>query len=222
MNDPNQPPGSGDPHEPELELDLPPPPRSATPAPRPSMSNPGLAAVRSAARAQPLAAAPQKATSARLKENASDTVLNAFSILSEVLDDFKSSDRFFKYKALVLTIWLLLSVGAFGVACPGGGGATNDLDATLVLAGEASAPVYMVKNDSSDAWQDVEIIVNGKYRATQSRVEASGGNVTLSPAVLWDEAGKRAPSSLTINDITVKARDPEAEVPLLRGGAPVR
>lgn len=219
MNDPNQPP-DGAPQEPELELDLPPPPRASTPSPRPSMSNPGLAAVRSAARVQPLAAAPRKATGARLKENASDTVLNAFSILSEVIDDFKSSDRFFKYKALVLTIWLLLSVGAFGVACPGGG-SSNDLDAALVLAGEANAPVYMVKNDSSDAWEDVEIIVNGKYRATQSRVEASG-NVTLSPAVLWDEAGKRAPSSLTISDISVKARAPEAEVLLLRGGAPVQ
>jgi len=185
------------------------------------MSNPGLAQVRSAARAQPLAAAPKKAAGARLKENASDTVLNAFSILSEVVDDFKSSDRFFKYKALVLTTWLLLSVGAFGVACPGSG-VSNDLSATLVLAGEASAPVYMVKNDSSDAWEDVEIIVNGKYRATQAKVEASGGNVTLSPAVLWDESGKRAPSSLTISDITVKAREPEAEVPLLRGGLPVQ
>lgn len=185
------------------------------------MSNPNLAAVRSAARAQPLAAAPKKATGERLKESASDTVLNAFSILSEVLDDFKSSDRFFKYKALVLTVWLLLSVGAFGVACPGGG-TTNALDATLVLAGEAGAPVYMVKNDGSDTWEDVEIIVNGKYRATQARVEASGGNITLSPAVLWDEGGKRAPSSLTINDITVKARDPEAEVALLRDGVPVQ
>jgi hypothetical protein len=218
VNDPNQPPGDGQNNEPELELDLPPPPRSSTPSPRPSMSNPRLAQVRSAAREQPLAAAPQRATGDRLKESASDTVLNAFSILSEVIDDFKSSDRFFKYKALVLTTWLLLSVGAFGVACPGSG-STNDLNASLVPAGDG---VYMVKNESSDVWQDVEIIVNGKYRATQSRVEASGGNVTLSPGILWDEAGKRAPSSLTISDITVKARDPEAEVPLLRGGAPVQ
>lgn len=218
MNDPNQPPGNGQNPEPELELDLPPPPRSSTPSPRPSMSNPGLAQVRSAARAQPLAAGPQKATGDRLKESASDTVLNAFSILSEVIDDFKSSDRFFKYKALVLTVWLLLSVGAFGVACPGGG-STNELNASLVPAGDG---VYMVKNESSDAWEDVEIIVNGRYRATQARVEASGGNVTLSPGVLWDESGKRAPSSLTISDITVKAREPEAEVPLLRGGSPVQ
>ena len=47
-------------------------------------------------------------------------------------------------------------------------------------------------------------------------------NVTLSPAILRDEARKRAPSSLTISDISVKARAPEAEVLLLRGGAPVQ
>lgn len=182
------------------------------------MSNPAMQQVRSAARTQPLEPAAKKATSQRLKEGAADTVLNSFSILSEVVDDFKSSDRFFKYKAMVLTIWLLLSVGAFGVACPSSG-PSNEINAVLVAAGEASAPVYMVKNESNETWQDVEIIVNGKYRSTMSQLEAGGGNATLSPAVLFDEAGHRAPNALQITDIVVKVREPEAEVPLLRGGA---
>lgn len=212
--DPNNPP-------PEPELELARPVRGAAPPPRPSVSNPQLQQVRSAARMQPLEPEPQKATSERLKEGAVDTVLNSFSILSEVVDDFKSSDRFFKYKALVLTIWLLLSVGAFGVACPSSG-PSNEINAVLVLAGDATSPVYMVKNESNDVWQDVEITVNGKYRATMSQLDAAGGNATLSPAVLFDDAGKRAPSSLRITDITVKVREPEAEVPLLQGGAPVQ
>lgn len=184
------------------------------------MSNPAMQQVRSAARAQPLEPEAKKAASERLKEGAADTVLNSFSILSEVVDDFKSSDRFFKYKALVLTIWLLLSVGAFGVACPSSG-PSNEINAVLVRAGDAASPVYMVKNESNEAWQDVEIVVNGKYRSTMSQLEAGGGNATLSPAVLFDEAGHRAPNSLQIADIVVKVRDPEAEVSLLRGGAVV-
>ncbi len=214
MTGPNDP--SQTPPEPELELARP----SPAPQPRPSVSNPGLQQVRSAARTQPLEAGPAKATSERLKEGAVDTVLNSFSILSEVVDDFKNSDRFFKYKALVLTIWLLLSVGAFGVACPSSG-PSNEINAVLVLAGDATAPVYMVKNESSDVWKDVEIIVNGTYRSTMSQLEAGGGNATLSPAVLFDDAGKRAPSTLSITEIVVKVRDPEAEVQLLHGGAPI-
>ena len=51
-------------------------------------------------------------------------------------------------------------------------------------------------------------------------VEAMGGNVTLSPAVLFDAEGKRAPSTLKVTDITVEVREPEASVVLLRGGVP--
>jgi hypothetical protein len=49
-----------------------------------------------------------------------------------------------------------------------------------------------------------------------------GGNLTLSSAVLFDDQGKRAPSAIQITDIVVKVRDPEGEVPLLKGGAPVQ
>lgn len=187
-----------------------------------SASNPNLqGGVRSAARAQPLPAAPapRKVTKERLKEGAADTLLNSVSILGEVLEDFRTSDKFFKYKALVLTLWFALSVGAFGVACPNDG-PTNEIDARLVVSGDATNPIYMVKNESKDVWESVEIVVNGGYRSTMATMEAMGGNVTLSPAVLFDQQGKRAPSSLRITDITVYVHEPEATVVLLKGGQP--
>jgi len=173
----------------------------------------------SASRLQPLPdEPPQKMTKERLQEGAADTILNTFSILGEVVEDFKNSDRFFKYKAMVITLWLALSVGAFGVACPSSG-VTNDIEAVLVVSGETNAPIYMVKNDSSDVWQDVEILVNGgAYRSTMTQLAAEGGSATLSAAVLFDAEGKRAPARLNITDIVVKVREPEAEVELLKGG----
>lgn len=184
------------------------------------MSNPNLQSVRTAARAQPLAAETKGPTSQRLKEGAADTVLNSVSILGEVIEDFRTSDRFFKYKALVLTLWGLLMIGSFGVACPAGG-PSNDIGAALVISGESTKPIYMVKNDSQEPWADVEIIVNGTYRSTMSQMPA-GGNATLSSAVLFDDKGKRAPSTLTISDIVVKVRDPESDVSLLVGGQPAK
>ena len=215
--DPSKPP------EPELELELARParPSSQPPSPRPSVSNPGLQAVRTAARAQPLAPEQQGPASKRLQEGAVDTLLNSVSILGEVIEDFRSSDRFFKYKALVLGLWLLLAVGAFGVACPTSG-PSNDIAASLIVSGDAAKPIYMVKNESSDVWQDVEIVVNGSYRATMSKMPGEGGSATLSPAVLFDDQGKRAPSNLRITEIVVKVRNPEAEVPLLAGGVPTK
>ncbi|MCC6336672.1 MAG: hypothetical protein IT380_22115 [Myxococcales bacterium] len=215
-DDPKQPPI----REPELELARPvrspsnPPARSS-----PSVSNPNLQGVRSAARAQPLPAAPapKKAAREKLKEGAADTILNSVSILGDVLEDFRTSDKFFKYKAMVLTLWFALTVGAFGVACPTNDGPSNEIEARLVV-GDGSPPVYMVKNESADAWENVEIVVNGGYRSTMATMEANGGNVTLSPAVLFDANGKRAPSTLAITDITVQVGDPEATVVLLKGG----
>lgn len=205
--------------EPELELARPARP-SAPPRPA-SVSAPRLQAVQSAARAQPLAPVERGLSGARLREGAADTLLNSFSILGEVVEDFRNSDRFFKYKAMVISLWLLLAIGSFGIACPSTG-PSNDINAVLVVSGEASAPIYMIKNESSDVWKDVEIVVNGKYRSTMTQMEPEGGNTTLSSAVLFDDSGKRAPSTLPISDIVVKVRDPEGEVALLRDGALVK
>lgn len=206
-------------NDPELELAR--PARPSAPPPRPSVSNPRLQAVQSAARAQPLAPEDRKITGQRIREGAADTILNSFSILGEVVEDFRSSDRFFKYKAMVISLWFLLAIGSFGVACPSSG-PSNDINAVLVVGNDGVAPVYMVKNESTETWEDVEIIVNGAYRSTMSQMPAEGGNATLSSAVLFDEKGKRAPDGLAITDIVVKVREPEAEVPLLQGGAVVQ
>ena len=199
-----------------LELDLPPPPLAATP------SNPNMRAVRSAMRDQPLAAEPRKKLDkAVIKEGAVDTLLNSVSILSELADDFRSSDRFFKYKAGVLVVWLMLSVTSVGVAC-GNQGPTNDINAVLVVGGDAAKTIYLVKNESLEVWQDVEVAVNGKYRATLAQMEANGGSIALSPAVLFDPAGAKAPANLVITDIVITVSEPNETVTLLRGGQLVK
>ncbi len=211
-----------DPKRPEVpDLELARPLRSSPSSPPTSSSSSGLHAVRTASREVPVAPAPKQAlTKERLKEGAVDTLLNSVSILGEVIEDFRTSDRFFKYKAMVLGTWFLLVVGAFGVACPSSG-PRNDIDARLVVSGDAASPIYMVQNESKEPWNDVVILVNGgKYRSTQTVMAPEGGSATLSPAVLYDETGKKAPSNLVITEIVVKVIDPDAEVVLLSGGQP--
>lgn len=184
-----------------------------------TVSNPGLQAVRTAHRSQPLGSGPQRTMSSdRLREGAVDTVLNSVSILGELAADFRSSDRYFKYKVFVLVAWALLSVSSITVACAGHG-PSNDIEATLITTGDASSPLYAVKNSSLEPWHDVEILVNGQYRTTQGEVEANAA-VALSSAVLFDAKGKRAPRGLRITDIVVKVAEPEADVGLLLKGQP--
>ncbi len=190
----------------------------SNPAYSPSPSAPS--GIRSAARLQPLQPpAPQGLTKARVKEGATETLLNSVGLLSDVVDDFKSSDRFFKYKAMVVASWLLLSISSVIVACPSQVGPSNDINAALVVGGEPSRPIYMVKNDGEKPWQDVEITVNGSYRAVQGTVKANGDSITLSPVMLFDQKGNKAPPTLVITDIEVHAGDPEGTAKLLAGGA---
>jgi hypothetical protein len=227
----------------ELDLDLPPPPDAApletvssAPAPLEPVSAPpaplesapaaapsiGSSAVRSASRELPLPAEPRPPLGkAVLQERLIDTVLNMGASLSELVEDFRSSDRFFKYKFAVLVVWGVLFTSSLTVAC-GQRGPTNDIHAVLVRAGDAAHPIYLVKNDSSAPWQDVEVLVNGAYRATSASLEANGGSITLSPAVLYDEAGNPAPSGLQVTDIVVSVIDPSETVTLLRSGEPVK
>ncbi len=176
-------------------------------------------------RAQPLdpqtEAAP-RLTKARIEATASDTVLNAFSILGEVLEDFKNADRFFKYKAGVLSTWFMLTALSFVVACPGSD-TENVLNAQLVIAGDASRPVYMIQNAGNSDWNQIEVLVNhGAFKSTLSELKNNGGNFTLSGAVLYTDEGVRAPSSLKIDAIEVRVRSPKASVLLMNAGQPTQ
>jgi len=171
----------------------------------------------SAARLQPVPDTGPRITGERLREGAADTALNAVGLLRDVWDDFKSSDRYFKYKAMVLVGWLALSVTSVGVACPSAAFRTNAMGARLVVAGDARSPIYMVKNDSTEPWQDVEVLVNGEYRSTAAQVDAQR-DITLSPVILYNSAGERAPSDLRISEIVVQIGD--EKVTVLEGGQP--
>jgi len=175
--------------------------------------------VQSAARLEPVPDAPlqRRITGEFLRAGATETALNVGGLLRDALDDFKSSDRYFKYKAMVLVSWLVLTVTSVGVACPSSGFRTNSFGARLVVAGDATSPIYMVKNEGAEPWQDVEVLVNGQYRSTAAQVDAQR-EITLSPVILYDSAGARAPAELRINEIVVQIND--EKVTLLEGGQP--
>lgn len=152
----------------------------------------------------------------QLPENAVDVALNVKASLSSFAQDFRRTDRYFKYKVFIVAAWVLLAIGAFGIACPKRNLA-NTLGAKLV-ASRDETPIYMIKNEGQEAWKDVEITVNRRYRATLSVVPGGNGTVTLSAAVLFDERGVKAPSRLHVVDIRMKSREPSADIVLLRGG----
>jgi hypothetical protein len=161
--------------------------------------------------------AQQPTANLRARERTAEILLNSAAMLSAMVDDFRRSDRYFKRKAVVVGAWLFLTASSFAVACPTQV-PSNSLEASVVVAGDTSRPVYMLRNEGHRPWREVEIIVNRSFRATLGQIDANGGNFTLSPAVLFDSTGAKAPGNLSITDIELRVRDPDVTTIVLHQG----
>jgi hypothetical protein len=158
---------------------------------------------------QPIATRPEppKDIKQRLKVEAENAALNAVGALSDAAQAFNRSSKYFKYRVFIVGALAFLAASTFWAACPTNPLAPkNDLGAVLVVAGDASRPVYMVKNESTDAWENVVLIANKEYRAMSPRIDA-GGNFTITPKQLIGGNGKLAPPDLKIVDLEIRTDD---------------
>jgi len=148
----------------------------------------------------------------RLRAGAESTALNVAAILRETWEDFRNADRYFKYKALILIAWAVLSLCGVGVACPAPSVHRDTaLGARLVVGAEAEHPALVLHNESDAAWQDVLIIVNGRYRAAISHVEPHAF-ITVTPKQLMGDNGKLAPSDLQATDVELRTHKGSAHL----------
>ncbi|XXF80962.1 hypothetical protein P2318_14720 [Myxococcaceae bacterium GXIMD 01537] len=200
------------------------PPPAAKPGATPSspglrtLSNPGTLRVMSAARTAPVEEVPKGPVSKRLASEASNAALNAVSILKELVQDFRERDRFFKFKAMILGGWLVLSALGIAVSCPKQGLETGGLGARVVDPKIKGRPTLMIYNESDEPWVDVIFIVNTDFRASVEAVKP-GDFVTLTPKQLMSPSGA-APADMPMRNLELRTRDGKAT--LLRNGETVK
>ena len=178
-----------------------------------AVTNPGMKVI-SASRAEPPPPEPDnKKIQEKLKEGATETALNAVGILRDTYDDFKRSDRFFKYKALIIASWVGISCVTLIASCP-----RSELDAKNRLGArlaprptDPNRPAVTIFNDSDKPWSDVTIVVNDKYRAAMPQVEPHDA-VTVTPRQLLGPGGKVAPPDLRATDVELRTADGKARL----------
>ena len=149
-----------------------------------------------------------------VREGAADAALNVVGVLRDLWGDFRRSDRWFKYKAAIVGTWLLLSAVGVGVACPGGFGGSNTLGARVVRSQVLDTPVFMIVNESGEAWEDVVVVVNDTYRAAVPRVSADhpDNNFTVESRKLLGEGGAPAPADLEVTKLQVRTSRGRADL----------
>lgn len=168
-----------------------------------------------AMRSDPLPPEPQKPLGQRLSQAAVEFGHSLLAFAREGVRDFRERDRFFKYKALIVFSYLVLSVTTFGVACPGTGLRTGEMGARVVVGGAADRPVWLIKNESDEAWTNVTVIINGTYRAAVGMLPANK-DLAVTPLQLIRDDGRTAPVDLRAHSLEVKTDDGDVE--LIREG----
>jgi hypothetical protein len=189
-----------------------------------AVTNPGGMKAISAARTAPAEKkAPEGPVGQRLASGASNVFLNGLSVLKEMVQDFREQDRFFKYKAGIVGGWALMSVLSFVIACPGQGIETTEFGARItVLPNEdkpTAKPSLLVTNMDSDPWENVVFVVNGKYSTRTIPKIDGGGDFTLTPRLLANDAGLPMPADERF--ITAEMRTDDGKAVLVREGKPV-
>lgn len=182
------------------------PPRTPS---NPGFSNPRMAAVRTST--------PPQSFPDRAKSAFADLGLNTLAVLRELADDFKRSDRFFKYKVLVIVSWLALSIAGIVVAMPSSG-PRNDLDAKLTMTTVVGDTVYSLKNQSQEPWTEVTVIADGSYMLAAPRVEPNE-MLTFEARRLTGANGTPAPKDLRAATLVLKTAEGRSE--LIKDGQPV-
>jgi hypothetical protein len=184
-------------------------------APRPPppakkvITNPAMLRTMTAARAKPLTekepTSNPKLVAAKLRSGAEDTALNVFSLLRDTWDDFRSADRFFKFKALIIASWLALSLAGLAVAWPRSEGkARNALKARLISTPVLGELAYAIVNDSDAAWEQLRIRVNNRYLGAVEHVPP-GEQLLLNDRILVPPPGERFPASLKVEEVVLES-----------------
>lgn len=191
----------------------PPPKQSPTANAARAPSNPGFSNARMAA---VKTAAPPQTAGAKVKNFFADLGLNTLATLKELAEDFKRSDRFFKYKVGIIAAWLALSALGVIVAIPRSGG--NSLDAKLTVTTVVGDRVYSLKNLGKKPWTEITVVANGTYRLAAPQVEPNE-MLTFEAKRLTGANGQPAPRDLNVTDMILKTA--EGDAVLVKEGEPV-
>jgi hypothetical protein len=158
--------------------------------------------------------APQKLTE-RLKAEASNAALNAVSIAKDVVEDFRRSDRYFKYKAGILASWVVLTLLTLVASCPH----RSELDAKNRLGArlgppstDPDHPAITIYNEGDDPWEDVTVIVNRHFRAAVGHVQGHGNDIIITPKQLTGDDNQPVPSNLKATDVEIRTSDGKARL----------
>lgn len=169
--------------------------------------------------AQPKLAPGPRDRKAAAQEAVLDTVLNAKSIVLELIEDFRASDRFFKYKAGVLASWVLISLASVFIACPSARNRpANELNARVrvqkVPTLDRQITAIYIENRGETEWGDILLKLNRSYSAAVPGIP-SGRSAVIQLDKFSGPDGKTPPADLRPQQLDMRCNRGAATFDLL-------
>lgn len=155
-----------------------------------------------------------------IKEAAIEGFYSLKEILEQFVEDFRSRDRFFKYKVGIVGAWLVTSMLTMAVSC-GGGPTENSLRAHTQVARVLDDETVLIINDSSKAWTSVFFTLNDAYTTGKEEVPA-GGKIVLPVRSFLGAEGQVPPKDLHARTLRIACKQGTETLDLLHpnGEAP--
>jgi hypothetical protein len=154
------------------------------------------------------------------KEAFLDVIYNARSMAAELVDDFRASDRFFKYKAGVLFLWALLIMTAMAVSCPATSEfdePSNSLDAKVLVKKvgklDGSFTAILIENSSGKDWGDTLLKLNNTYTHALADLQA-GTKAVVQIDKFSGPGGSTPPPDLKVQKLEITCKRGHTEIDL--------
>lgn len=152
------------------------------------------------------------------KEAFLDVVFNAKSMGLELVDDFRASDKFFKYKVSVILGWVVLTLLALWVSYPRfEREPSNDLEArvliTKVPALDKQLTAIFIENRSESDWGDTLLKLNNTYTHSVADIKA-GAKPVVTLNKFSGPDGASPPDDLKLQKLEIKCVQGRTEIDL--------
>jgi hypothetical protein len=96
----------------------------------------------------------------------------ARSFVLQLVEDFRKSDKYFKYKAAVVASYVAIALLTLVIFIPGGELNQINAEVTLSKAEIIGGRYFLVSNLSSNEWKNIKLILNQTYTAQHPSIGA--------------------------------------------------
>jgi hypothetical protein len=121
----------------------------------------------------------------------------------QLIEDFRKSDKHFKYKTAVIAGYVVIAILTLVIFIPGGELNQINAEVTLNKAEIIGGRYFLVSNLSTKEWKDISLTINRTYTARQPSLGA-GKKMSFSVSSFVDRLSHQPSAKIVIQTLRIE------------------